>query len=104
MKIETTHHIDAGEKDSNGLYDFYYEYELIHFLEGDTTIVARSYSAEHGEAHFLSIIEKGQRRILTDSDFLSPLLGQAIDYLRQVGKFSLQLLRTNGHEPIPPAA
>ena len=46
VEIESTHHIDAGEKGADGRYDYYYEYDLYRFSDGATVIVARSYADE----------------------------------------------------------
>ena len=35
MEVKTTHHIDAGDKDSQGWYQYYYEYDVFCFTDGE---------------------------------------------------------------------
>jgi hypothetical protein len=53
MKIEQDHQIDASEPDAAGMYDWYYEYDVYRYSEGERTLVARSYTDTSDEAHFL---------------------------------------------------
>ncbi len=43
MKYHKQDFIDAGEKAEDGSYEYYYEYTLYSFEDGDITLVARSY-------------------------------------------------------------
>ena len=44
MEVKTTHHIDAGDKDSQGRYQYYYEYDVFCFTDGEIALTVRSYS------------------------------------------------------------
>lgn len=43
MEVKTTHHIDAGDKDSQGWYQYYYEYDVFCFTDGEIALTVRSY-------------------------------------------------------------
>jgi len=91
--------------DSNGLYEFYYEYDLYEFTQGSETLHARSYASEPEEAHLLGIEVGGQGRLLTATDLGKPLPRAALQYLREAGKSSLTWLdpnnRVNGYSRVP---
>jgi hypothetical protein len=42
MNISTSHHIDKSDKDSQGQYEFHYEYDLYEFRENGICIIARN--------------------------------------------------------------
>lgn len=96
MLVETSHHIDAGEQDADGLYDYYYEYDVYRFIDGEATLVARSYLDEPDAAHLLRIEEAGVGRLLAQADLARPLVSQALDHLRQLGKRKLSWLSGRG--------
>ncbi len=96
MRVETSHHIDAGEQGADGLYDYYYEYDLYRFSEQDLTLVARSYVDEPDAAHLLSIEEAGVGRVLARDDLRRALTRRAIDHLRSLGKRKLSWLTGQG--------
>ncbi|HYG04869.1 MAG TPA: hypothetical protein VD865_00465 [Stenotrophomonas sp.] len=104
MHIECTHHIDASEPDEDGMHEYYYEYDMYRFTDGALCLVARSYSDEPDEAHFLCFEVDGHRRTMTDRDLTNPLLLAAQAHLRAAGKIRLQWLsgRGTGYEPLPP--
>lgn len=103
MQIERTHHIDASDPDESGSYEYYYEYDLYRFTQGDACLVARSYADEPNEAHFLRIEERDSVRPLISQDLNSPLLMAAQAYLRANGKTTLSWLsgKGNGYEQVP---
>lgn len=92
MEVEVTHHIDASERDAQGMYEYYYEYDIYRFTGGKMSCAARSYVDEPEAAHFLRISEGKRERFLRETDFQSPLLVAAIDYLRSAGKRKLNWL------------
>jgi hypothetical protein len=102
MHIERTRQIDASEPDSSGMYEYYYEYDIYRFTAGADCVIARSYTDEPDEAHFLRIETGGMPRIIVDSDLMCPLLIAAQAYLRAEGKVQLLWLsgRGNGYEPL----
>jgi len=102
MHIERIRHIDASEPDESGIYEYYYEYDLYRFTAGAECFVARSYTNEPDEAHFLRIETDGQPRTIVDGDLIHPLLIAAQDYLHAEGKAQLSWLsgRGNGYEPL----
>lgn len=103
MLIECDHQIDASAPDSAGLYEYYYEYDIYRFTEGAVCFVARSYTDEPDEAHFLRVELDGERRVITDTDLARPLFLAARAYLLGAGKVRLRWLsgRGNGYESIP---
>lgn len=100
MKVESTHHVDASERDARGFYQWRYEYDIHRFTEGEVTLVARSYVDEPQEAHFLRTEEGGTSRFVSESDVATPLFREAVDYLRRSGKLVLRRLGDDGYEPI----
>lgn len=105
MEIESTHHIDAGEKGADGRYDYYYEYDLYRFSDGATVIVARSYTDEPQETHFLRIERDGKPDLLKAEDLRQTLFVQSVHYLRGIGKQKLSWLsgRAGDYEPLLPS-
>ena len=65
MQVQCNHHIDASDPDANGDYEYYYEYDIFLFSEGELTLQART---------------------LEYKDLQRPLVQQAVDYLRNAGK------------------
>ncbi|MBV9788124.1 MAG: hypothetical protein JOZ51_08125 [Chloroflexi bacterium] len=102
MKIEHTHHVDAGEPDERGRYEYYYEYDLFVFSEAGVSVVARSYSDMPGEAHFLRIEIGDAALLLKPEDFRRPLVIAAVKHLRALGKHELSWLSGcgNGYEAV----
>lgn len=68
MKIEKEHFIDCSEKDENGLYEYYYEYDIYTISFTDITYFARSYVDEPKQISFLSFTaSKDNKRVLFDT-------------------------------------
>ena len=103
MEVTVTHHVDASEPDAQGAYEFYYEYDLYAFRDGNLKLTARSYIDSPGEAHFLNIERGGTPRLLRRGDLESALFSQAVAYLRNAGKHRLTWLsgRGSGYQPVP---
>lgn len=106
MHVERTRHVDASEPDEAGMYDYFYEYDVYRFTVGPTCVVARSYTDQPDEAHFLRIEVEGQGRLMTSADFLDPLVSAARAHLQAIGKVRLSWLsgREVGYESVPTAA
>lgn len=102
MEIETTHHVDAGDKQTDGRWGFFYEYDLYRFSDSAIAIVARSYKDDPQEAHFLRIERDGKSGPLKAEDLRHALFVQAASYLKGIGKDKLSWLseRAGGYEPV----
>lgn len=96
MKVERTHHIDSDEPDSNGLYGFYYEYDIYRFTEDNVTLIARSYIDTKSEVHFLRIERSGGTCLLSNTDRDSPICLKAIEHLKKEGKIEFKWLSSEG--------
>jgi len=101
MNVSASHHIDKGNKDSQGQYEYHYEYDLYEFRENGICIIARSYTDEGTEAHFLRKEVSGNQEMLSNSDLLTPLFTQAVKYLNEVGKLQINYLCESGYESVP---
>ena len=99
MKVETTHRIDAGRRDAQGRYQYYYEYDLYEFSDGAVKLLARSYVEEPDEVHFLNIGDGTTQRMLTDADLRLPLAQSAARHLAEFGKKRINWLSERGYEP-----
>ena len=86
MQVECSHHIDAGELDADGYYDYYYEYDICRFTLGGLSLVVRSYSDTSDQASILGLEEAGKSRALQFKDLQRPLVQQAKAYLQELGK------------------
>lgn len=86
MQIQCTHHVDAGEQDADGFYDDYYEYDIFLFTGSDLTLKARSYSDEGSQVSLMGLLQANKHRALEYADLKRPLVQQAIDHLRSMGK------------------
>lgn len=103
MQVGRTHHIDASEPDEAGMHEYHYEYDIYRFVDEAACFVARSYTDQPTEAHFLGVQVDGRDRLMTDADLAHPLCLAAQDYLRGEGKVELNWLsgRGNGYEAVP---
>ena len=100
MEIVKTHHIDASEPDANGWHDYYYEYDIYAFSEGEVSYVARRYTDEPGQAHFLKMRTGRAWRLPQPSDFNTAMFAEATAYLRQEGVTQIQVLGKQGYFPV----
>lgn len=101
MQVHISHHVDASEPDSDGFYDYHYEYDLLVFQEGATSLVARSYSDNLAEAHFLRAERCSKAHRLTKSEISGTLATEAIAYLRSHGKREINWLSGVGNGLVP---
>ena len=103
--VSRQHCIDSMGPYENGLYEFYYDFELIEFALGSIRLKARSYAGDPAEAHLLGMDVDGERKLLSASDLASVVPRAAVQYLRSRGKTELSWLDpTNeevGYSPIP---
>ncbi len=103
MHIERVRQIDCSEPDESGMYDYYYEYDIYRFTDGPNCFVARSYTDEPDEAHFLRVEADGSPRTLVDGDLTHPLFHLALSHLRSEGKVRFRWLsgRGDGYDSVP---
>jgi hypothetical protein len=94
MNVDKSHHIDKSEPDAEGMYEYYYEYHIYEFTEGNLKLVARSYINE-SEAHFLGLEAEGKKGFLSKSFLSNPLLQQAVEYLKKEGANPISYLDEN---------
>ena len=73
LDVRKTHRIDASECDSNGMYEFYYEYDWFEFIFDDGKVVGRSYVDTPDEASILGAdeswreeLQQSRKRIVAD--------------------------------------
>ena len=97
MDVATSHYVEGGKAEG-----YRYEYDLYRFSSGDIALVARSYSSEPNQAHFLRLEQNGKQRMLTDADLRLPLFAESVAYLKGCGKRDVQWLsgRGNGYEEV----
>ena len=76
---------DAGEKDEEGYYDYYYAGFYFHFKEGKEVFVVRQYEDIPEEASFLQYSVKGERNLeqqhLEVIPYENPLFCMAVSHL-----------------------
>jgi hypothetical protein len=104
MRIECVRQVDASERNAEGKYEWYYEYDIYRFTEGDRTLVARSYTDTSSQAHFLRFEVEARPVRLTTQDTRDPLLRQAAGYLVSIGKKSIEYFGPEGYAPLPTEA
>ena len=102
MNVDRTRHIDAGEPDESGKYDYYYEYDLYRFTQSGLCLVARSYTSEPESAHFLRFETASDSRPLARGDLSSPIVRAAREFLLREGKVVLSWLSSEagGYAPL----
>lgn len=100
MKTIITHHIDKSELDEDGMYDYYYEYDIYEFCENDLSYIARSYIDEPLEVHFLKKKSKNDSdwQILEKTDLKNSLFKNAVAYFRKNGKEQIRVLSKTGYK------
>jgi hypothetical protein len=92
MKINIQHHIDSGEKDADGYYDYYYEFDVFTFYEGSFSLYARSYIEDSVLVSFVNSTRDEKVVFLTAADFKKPFFIEACTYLHAIGKQQFQYL------------
>lgn len=102
MQVTVSHHIDASEPDEHGDYEYYYEYDIFLFTEGPLTLKARSYSDEGSQASLMGLGQAGKLHLLEYKDLKLPLVQQAVNHLRSLGKSEVRWLnpRYARYEPV----
>ncbi|MGF1866589.1 hypothetical protein L4D15_15200 [Enterovibrio norvegicus] len=100
MQVLKKHKIDAGERDENGYYDYYYEYDDYEFVVDEFSLIARSYTDELEEVSFRAVAVKGERKMLTEQELSLSVFKEAIDHLKLEGKNKFKVLTSEGYEEV----
>ncbi len=86
IKIE---HIKDFEKNKDGSYKYYYEFDLYEFSDGLIKFIARSYRDTFEKVSFLKKVVGGKSQNIEKGDFDLKLFKDAAQYLLNEGKKSL---------------
>lgn len=88
VEFEVEHFVDAGERDSNGMYDYYYEGDNYTFVEREKRLVVRIYADDLTTGFVVG---------LTASQLnASSMAVNAANHLRQQGVRTLKALGPTG--------
>jgi hypothetical protein len=91
---------DAGERDANGHYDYYYYSGIIYrFVFPTLTLVARRYDDTAGEVSFLTSESSSRKSavMFTEVPYRSTEFREAVAFLRTRGRLeSIQVLLCEG--------
>lgn len=105
VSITITHCIDSSGPDSNGAYEFYYDYETIVFELGSESVSGKRYADTPEEASLIRVKESSEERFLEGDDFKKELLKTSVSYLKANGARSVKYLdRSNtisGYSVVP---
>lgn len=85
VSVTITHCIDSYGPDTNGSYEFYYDYDVIFFELGSESVSGKRYADTPEEASLIRITESGKERFFEDADFKKELLKISILYLQANG-------------------
>jgi hypothetical protein len=99
MKVRVSQHIDKSDLNENGFYDYYYDFNIYAFSEGEVTYYARSYNDEPNEAHFTNGERGGKVFYLSKADFKTDLCIEACLYLQASAWQRLRYLGKKGYVP-----
>ena len=101
MQVKRIRHIDCSEPNKDGMYDYYYEYDVYYFTEGVMSLSVRSYTDEPEEADFMGIELDGETREIEIADMAHPFFLSAYDYLLAEGKLRFNRFTNNRYDPLP---
>lgn len=105
VSITITHCIDSSGPDSNGTYEFYYDYETIIFELGSESVSGKRYADTPEEASLIRITDLSGERLLEASDFRKELVKVSVSYLVANGAKSVQYLdqsnTISGYSEVP---
>jgi hypothetical protein len=101
MHVEKSHHVDTSEPDTNGLYEWRYEYDLYSFSDASISMIARTYESEPDAVYFLHIEQGSLRRGITPKEFSLPVFREAVAYLRDAGFRRIEWLGVSGYDRVP---
>ena len=94
VEIKKEHFVDRGEKDTNGYYDHYYEYDIYSFCQDKLCYKVRSYTDNSEEAAFFS----NTKTNITKKDFSNPLFIHTYYHLKEKeGKTKFTYFSSSGY-------
>jgi hypothetical protein len=101
MDVRVTHHIDKSEQGPDGLYDYYYEYDLFEFDLGNGRLArARRYMEDEPDAMSILGIEETQNPNGFGEFYDAPEAAQVINNLRKRGFKKIHVLDKSGYKPL----
>lgn len=105
VAITIKHCVDSSGPDSDGFYEFYYDYETFVFELEKESVSGKRYSDTQEEASFTRITDLDGERYIESRDFEKELLRSAISYLKARGAETITYLDPsntfNGYSKIP---
>lgn len=96
MHVERTHHVDRIPEDPALPVLQRYEYDIFRFSEGNEVLVARSYSFDQLDVHFLRRESGPEHFGITRKDTTTTLFLSAVSYLRGIGRSDIRWLNIEG--------
>ncbi len=101
MKVRAEAFEDVGEKDEKGYFDYCYQGTIFRFQDGNAGLIARQYSDERQEAHFLGRLEGEKRILFSDIPYENQLFRDAVSYLiDNTETRRIRLLLSDGYVPV----
>jgi len=100
MEVIKTHEVDASEKDSQGHYDYYYEFDEYQFKDSNSIYHARCYMEEPNSVNFSGVTRDNTRQLVTQTDIKSPAFKKAVEHLKNEGKITIEVLTESGYQAI----
>ena len=105
VSITITHCVDSYGPDSDGAYEFYYDYETIVFEMGGESVSGKRYADTPKEASLIRIKGLAGERFIERSDFEKVIMKNTISYLKTSGaefvKFLDQSNTLTGYSEVP---
>ena len=105
VSITITHCVDSYSPDSDGAYEFYYDYETIVFEMGGESVSGKRYADTPKEASLIRIKDLAGERFFERSDFKKALIKSSISYLKTNGaefvKYLDQSNTITGYSEVP---
>ena len=105
VSVLITRCIDSSGPDSNGAYEFYYDYETIVFEHESGSVSGRRYADTPDEASLIRINDSCEERFLKEADFKKELVKISVSYLKANGAMSVKYLdrsnTVNGYSVVP---
>lgn len=90
LSITITHCIDSSGPDSDGAYEFYYDYETIIFDLGGESISGKRYADTLEEVYLTGIKDLGGERLIEESDLKKEIVKVTLSYLKANGAKSVK--------------
>jgi hypothetical protein len=100
MEVRVQHLIDKSEPDANGMYEFYYEYDLFEFAFGQRTIRARRYVEDPSDSiHILGVSDEANRAAPW-LVYTVPEATEVVEELKRRGFRKIDVLAEGGYAPL----